>query len=265
MSQQSAALNLDSQGINKTLTENYLAWFDEQVAITIPKPIDKDSLQVIGTSNFELSHFFEQIILKLILYKKFTDREEIEIMSGRDEDSSQGDQTLSRQKSKMAVSPEKAGFSKLESELVMSIPRVTLADQANTSSVGSGLVELGIQRYSKQNSSANINHQVEFSDNKLDEIELDVADADYKNMQHRLLDLEKVRRRNKDFFDDETTAIQASYSSKAHPNQRSTDMLHGSGSKILAGLENSSSGRIDGSESHQTKGLLQSSDRLLQK
>lgn len=161
MSQQCAALTLDSQGVNKTLTESYLTWFDEQVANNISKPIDKDSLQVVGTSNFELSHFFEQIILKLILFKKFTDKDEIEIISGRDDDSSQGDQTLSRQKSKMTVSPDKAGFSKLESELVMSIPKVSLADQANTSSIGSGLVELGVQKYSKQNSSANINQQVD--------------------------------------------------------------------------------------------------------
>lgn len=161
MSQQSAALAVEIEGANKTLAANYLQWFDEQVAMHVAKPIDKNSLEVLGASNFELSHFFEQVILKLIIHKKFSEQDEIELISGADDESSQGEGPFSKHKSKLTISPEKAGFSKLDSELVMSIPKVTTGEPANMSSVGSGLVDLGIQRNSNQATLAQINQQVE--------------------------------------------------------------------------------------------------------
>lgn len=82
-----------------------------------------------------------------------------------------------------------------------------------------------------------------------------MGETDYKNKQHRVLDLEKVRRRNKDFFDDETTAIQASYASKEHPNNKSVERLQGSGSgsKILGGLDGNSSSRLRLDDRHHNK------------
>lgn len=159
MSQQSAALALEIEGANKTLAANYMQWVDEQVATNIAKPVDKVSLEVVGATNFALSHFFEQVILKLIVHKQFSEQDEIGL-EGAEEESSQGEEPFSKHKSRRTPSPEKAGFSKLDSEFVMSIPRLTAGDPHNMSSVGSGLVDLGLQRNSNQGTLAQINQQV---------------------------------------------------------------------------------------------------------
>jgi hypothetical protein len=159
MIQQHAGLTIDIDGINKALSEHYLEWYDEQMAVTIPKPVDKLLVGVLSSNNFELSQFLEQLILKLILHKKFTDHEHIEIESHKENESSH-EEPQSIQKSKLTMSPEKVGFSKLESEFVMSIPKANTVEHGNISSLGSGLVDLGVQNRSHKDSSYNMTEQV---------------------------------------------------------------------------------------------------------
>ncbi len=72
MSQQHNQTQIANEGIQRTLEEAYALWYDSKIAIQVPKPLTADLAQFRRATTFQLTGYFEELIMKVIAYHNYS-------------------------------------------------------------------------------------------------------------------------------------------------------------------------------------------------
>lgn len=188
--QKESSLKEDVEGIYRVLVDNYSQWYDSGVANNIRKPLPKESLPIYGPSSVDICGFMEQIILKLVAYKLYglEDPEN----EGTEEDSFES--TSRKENQDMFIIAQEESCPDIENSTVHIKSSIT------------GKLNSSVQSTVNPESSVKpISVRKKFTEQELAEIQLDRRpDEVYNKTNNRLLDLRKLRTKNKDYFEEES-------------------------------------------------------------
>lgn len=72
MSQQHTQAQLSNEGVHRSLEEAYAMWYDSKIAIHVPKPITAELAQFRRATTFQLTGYFEEVIMRIIAYHNYS-------------------------------------------------------------------------------------------------------------------------------------------------------------------------------------------------
>lgn len=205
MSQNYNKLETDTTSVKKFVQSEYLYWLDKAMSKHVKEPVHASNVSSQNPNAELFLGYFESLFSYFLIYEKFLKKDNMFIWNPatvETKEDEEGD-TLRRTQDMLeyendggvlltqAGTVDRAGQSKDTRSKDTALPVKSSSTDKNP---GPGFKKLT----SKVNSQVNIK--------ELEDLALDVNEEDYNNRHKGLLDLVKVRAKNKSFFDEDSVS-----------------------------------------------------------